>query len=72
MKMHLYEMFKIDVLGTSQGPHPMDVFLEGFEDVRRMFFQKFKNKQQLIFKYFTQHFWGVGSKTRLPKKLVQS
>ena len=53
MKMHLYEMFKIDVLGTSQGPHPMDVFLEGFEDVRRMFFQKFKNKQQLTFKYFT-------------------
>ena len=25
MKMHLYERFKIDVLGTSQGRHPSDV-----------------------------------------------
>ena len=33
--MHLYEELKIDVLGTSQGRHPTDVFSERFNDVRR-------------------------------------
>ena len=55
MKMHLYERFKIDVLGTCQGRHPTDVFSEHFEDVRMTFIQNFKNKQLLTFKYFTQH-----------------
>ena len=56
--MHLYEGFKIDVLGMSQGRHPKDVFSGSFDDVRRTFFQNFKNnKQQLTFKYFTQHIW---------------
>ena len=43
--MHLYERFKIDVLGTSQGRHATDIFLGCFEDVRRTFLQNFKNKQ---------------------------
>ena len=55
VKMHLYVSFKIEALGMSQGHHPTDVFSGGFEDVRRTFFQIFKNKQQLTFKYFTQH-----------------
>ena len=58
--MHLYERFKIDVLGASQGRHPTDFFSERFEDVRRMFLQNFKNKQELTLKYFTQHIWLVG------------
>ena len=37
MKMHLYERFKIDALGMSQGLHPMEVFLGRFEDFRRKF-----------------------------------
>ena len=53
VKMHLYERFEIDVLGTSQGRHPMDVFSGRFEDLRKTFLQKFKNKRQLTFKYFT-------------------
>ena len=53
--MHLYVSFKIEALGMSQGHHPTDVFSGRFEDVRRTFFQIFKNKQQLTFKYFTQH-----------------
>ena len=36
--MHLYERFKIDVLGMSQGRHDV------FENVRRTFLQNFKNK----------------------------
>ena len=55
MKMHLYERFEIDNLGTFQGRHPKDVFLGGFEDVRRTFLQNCKKKQQPTFKYFTQH-----------------
>ena len=55
--MHLYERFKTNVLATSQGRHPTDVFSGRFEDVRRTFRQNFKNKQQLTFKYFTQHIW---------------
>ena len=55
--MHLYERLKIDVLGTSLGRHPTDVFLERFEDVHRNFLQNFKNKEQLTFKYLTQHIW---------------
>ena len=62
MKMHLYERFKIDVLGTSQGRHPTDIFSGRFEDVRMTFLQNFKNKQRLTFKYFAQHIWWVGSK----------
>ena len=60
--MHLYERLKIDVLGTSLGRHPTDVFLERFEDVHRNFLQNFKNKEQLTFKYLTQHIWWVGWK----------
>ena len=60
--MHLYERFKINVLATSQGRHPKDVFSGRFEDVRRTFRQSFKNKQQLTFKYFTQHIWWIESK----------
>ena len=33
VKMHLYERFKIDVPGMSQGRHPSDIFWECFEDV---------------------------------------
>ena len=55
MKMHLYERFKIDALGTSQGRHPKDTFSRRFEDVQRTFLQNCKNKQQLTLKYFTQH-----------------
>ena len=44
--MHLYKRFKTDVLGTSQGRHPMDVFSGRFEDVSRTFLQNFKNKQR--------------------------
>ena len=51
--MHLYERFKIDVLGASQGRHPTDFFSERFEDVHRMFLENFKNKQELTFNYFT-------------------
>ena len=53
--MHLYKWFKIDALGTSQGRHPMDVFSGRFKEVRKTFLQNSKNKQQLTFKYFTQH-----------------
>ena len=42
--MHLYESFKIEVLGTSQGRHPTDVFLVCFKDVSRTFLENFKNK----------------------------
>ena len=42
--MHLYERFKIDVLGTSQGRHPTDVFSGRFEGFHRTFLQSFKNK----------------------------
>ena len=62
VKMHLYVRFKIDALGMSQGRHPTDVFSGRFQDVRKTFLQNFKNKQQLTFKYFTQHIWWVGSK----------
>ena len=48
----LYERFKIDVLGTSQGRHTMDVFSGRFEDAPRTFLQNFKNKQQMTFKYW--------------------
>ena len=60
--MHLYERFKIDVLGTSKGRHPMDIFSERLEDDRRTFLQNVKNKQQLTFKYYTKHIWWVGLK----------
>ena len=43
VKMYMYERFKTDVLGTSQGNHPTDVFSGRFEDVRRMFLQNVKN-----------------------------
>ena len=55
--MRLYERFKIDVLGTSEGRHPMDIFSGRFEDVQRPFLQNFKIKQRLTFKYFTQQIW---------------
>ena len=55
--MRLYERFKIDVLGTSEGRHPMDIFSGRFEDVLRPFLQNFKIKQRLTFKYFTQQIW---------------
>ena len=60
VEMHLYERFKIDLPGTSQGRHPTNIFSEHSEDVRRTFLQNFKNKQWLTFKYFTQHIWWVG------------
>ena len=60
--MHLYKWFKIDALGTSQGRHPMDVFSGRFKEVRKTFLQNSKNKQQLTFKYFTQHISWVWSK----------
>ena len=50
--MYFYERFKIDVLGTSQGRHTMDVFSGRFEDAPRTFLQNFKNKQQMTFKYW--------------------
>ena len=62
VKMHLCERFKIDALGTSQGRHSTDVFSGRLANVRTTFLQNFKNKQRLIFKYFTQHIWWVGSK----------
>ena len=62
VKMHFYERFKIDVLGTSQGHHPTGVFSGRFENVCRTFFQNFKNKQRLTVKYYTQHIWWVRSK----------
>ena len=43
MKMHLYERFKIDILETSQGFHPMNVFLGRFKYVRRTVLQNCKN-----------------------------
>ena len=55
-KMYLCERFKIDVLGTSQGRHPMDVFSGHFEDAPRTFLQNFKNKQQITFKYWMNRF----------------
>ena len=55
--MYLQEKIKIDVRETSQERNLTDVFLERFEDVRRTFLQNIKNKQQLTFKYFTQHIW---------------
>ena len=55
--MNLQQRYKIDVLETSHGLDPMDVFSERFDNVRRKFLQNFKNKQQLTFKYFTQHIW---------------
>ena len=62
VKMQFYKILNTDVLGTSQGRHPTDIFLGRFEDVRRTFLQNFKNKQGLTFIYFTQHIWWVGSK----------
>ena len=44
MKMHLYERFKIDVLGTSEGRHFKEVFSARFEDVHRTFLLNCKNK----------------------------
>ena len=61
VKMHLYEMFKIELLWT-------DTLRTSFWDVLRMyvlrmtFLQNFKNKHRLTFKCFTQHIWWVGSK----------
>ena len=43
--MHLYERYKIDLLGKSQGRHPTNVFSERFEDVRSTFIKNLKNKQ---------------------------
>ena len=43
--MHLYERYKTDLLGTSQGRHPTNVFSERFEDVRSTFIKNLKNKQ---------------------------
>ena len=60
--MHLYQRFKIDVLGTPQERHPTDIFSGRFEDVRRMFLQKFKNKEHLTFQYLAQHIWWIGLK----------
>ena len=57
MKMHFYERFKFDVLGTSRGSHTPEIFSGRFENVRRTFFQNCKNMQQLTFMYFTQHIW---------------
>ena len=48
LKMFLHESFKIDILGTSQKCRPMVVFSRRFEDVRRMFLENSKNKQQHI------------------------
>ena len=62
VKVHLYERFKIDVLGTFLRCRPTDIFSEHFENVRRTFLQNFKNKQQLTFKYLAQHIWWVGLK----------
>ena len=62
VKMHLRERFKSDVLGTSQGRHPTDVFSGRFENGRSTFLPNFNNKQRLIFKYFTQRIWWAGSK----------
>ena len=42
--MHLYEMFKIDALETSQGRHFKEIFSGRFEDVRRKFVLNCKNK----------------------------
>ena len=44
MKMHLYETFKIDALGTSKGRYPEEVFSGRFEDIRRTFLLSCKNK----------------------------
>ena len=44
MKMHLYERFKIDSLGTSQGRHFKGVISGRLEDARRMFLLNCKNK----------------------------
>ena len=44
MKVHLYERFKIDTLGTSKGRHSKEVFSGRFEDVRRTFLLNCKNK----------------------------
>ena len=52
MKMHLFEKFKIDALGTSQGRYTKDGFSGCFEDVPRTFLQNYKNKQRLAFKVF--------------------
>ena len=62
MKMHLCERFKIDALGTSQGPYSKEVFSGRFEDVQRTFLLNCKNKQHLAFKYFKQQIRLVGSK----------
>ena len=55
VEMHLYERFKIDVPGMSQGRHPSDIFWECFEDVWRTFLQNFNNRRRITLKYFTQH-----------------
>ena len=57
VKMYFCERFKIDVLGTSQGRYPRDVFSGRFEDIHRTAFQNCKNMQQLTFQYFMQHIW---------------
>ena len=44
MKIHLHEKFKIDALGTSQGRHSKEVFLEYLEDVWKTFLLNCKNK----------------------------
>ena len=57
VKMYCCERFKIDVLETSQGRHPMDVLSGCFEDVHRRVLENCKNMQPLIFQNFTQHIW---------------
>ena len=42
--MHLYERFKMDALGTSQGRHSKEVFSGRLEDIRRTFLLNCKNK----------------------------
>ena len=44
MKMHLYERFNIDALGTSQGRHSKEIFSGRFEDVQGTFLLNCKNK----------------------------
>ena len=53
--MHFYEKFKIEVLGTSQGRHLMEIFLGRFADAHRTVLQYCKNIQQATSQYFTTH-----------------
>ena len=72
MKIHLYQMLKIDARGTLQWRLTLIIFLELFGDVQKMVLQYCENIQQLTFQYLTQYIGEARSKITLCKKCPYS